>query len=50
VARLICECLSDTEIARKLSLSPNTIKDYLKKVHSKFQVHDRAQLVSLMYK
>ena len=50
MARLICECLSDKEIARKLSLSPHTIKDYLKKVHSKFRVYARAQLVSLMYK
>lgn len=50
MARLICECLSDTEIARKLSLSPPTIKDYLKKVYSKFRGHDRAQLVSLRYK
>ena len=50
MARLICECLSDKEIARKLSLSPHTIKNYLKKVYSKFRVHARAQLVSLMYK
>ena len=50
MARLICECLSDREIARKLSLSPHTIKDYLKKVYSRFRVHYRAQLVSLMYK
>ena len=50
MARLICECFSDKEIARKLSLSPHTIKDYLKTVYSKFRVHARAQLVSLMYK
>jgi DNA-binding CsgD family transcriptional regulator len=50
VARLICEGLSDKEIARKLSLSPHTVKDHLKKVYSKFRVHARAQLVSLMYK
>ena len=47
MARLICECLSDKEIARKLSLSPHTIKNYLKKVYSKFLFHARAQLVSL---
>jgi CRP-like cAMP-binding protein len=50
VARLICEGLSDKEIARKLNLSPHTVKDHLKKVYSKFRVHARAQLVSLMYK
>ena len=50
VARLICEGLSDKEIARKFNLSPHTVKDHLKKVYSKFRVHTRAQLVSLMYK
>ena len=50
VARLICEGLSDKEIASNLHLSPHTIKDHLKKVYSKFRVHARAQLVSLMYK
>jgi CRP-like cAMP-binding protein len=43
VARLICEGLSDKEIAEKLSLSPHTVKDHLKKVYSKFRVHARAQ-------
>jgi CRP-like cAMP-binding protein len=50
VARLICEGLSDKEIANKLGLSPHTVKDHLKKVYSKFRVHARTQLVSLMYK
>ena len=47
-ARLICEGLSDKEIAWKLLLSPHTVKDHLKKVYSKFRVHARTQLVSLM--
>ena len=50
VARLICEGLSDKEIAKKINLSPHTVKDHLKKVYSKFRVHARTQLVSLMYK
>ena len=49
VARLICEGLSDKEIANSLHLSPHTIKDHLKKIYSKFRVHARSQLVSLMY-
>lgn len=47
MARLICEGLSDKEIARKLHLILHTAKDHLKKVYSKFRVHARAQLVSL---
>ena len=50
VARLICDGLSDKEIADKLSLSHHTVKDHLKKIYAKFRVHARAQLVSLMYK
>lgn len=50
VARLICDGLSDKEIARKLELSHHTVKDYLKKIYSKFRVHARSQLVSLMFK
>jgi CRP-like cAMP-binding protein len=50
VARLICEGLSDKEIANNLHLSPHTVKDHLKKIYSKFRVHARTQLVSLMYK
>lgn len=50
VARLICDGLSDKKIADKLGLSPHTIKDHLKKVYSKFRVHARSQLVSLMFK
>ncbi len=50
VACLICDGLSDKEIARTLSLSPHTVKDHLKKIYSKFRVHARSQLVSLMFK
>ena len=35
-AHLICEGLSDKEIAKKLHLSPHTVKDHLKKVYYKF--------------
>ena len=50
VARLICDGLSDKEIADKLSLVHHIVKDHLKKIYAKFRVHARAQLVSLMYK
>ena len=50
VARLICDGLSDKEVAKKLELSHHTVKDHLKKIFAKFRVHARSQLVSLMYK
>jgi len=50
VARLICDGLSDKEVAKRLELSHHTVKDHLKKIYAKFRVHARSQLVSLMYK
>lgn len=50
VARLICDGLSDKEIAGRLGLSHHTVKDYLKRIYAKFRVHARSQLVSLMFK
>ena len=50
VALLICDGLSDKVIARRLSLSPHTVRDHLKKIYAKFQINARAQLVACMYK
>ncbi|MZG54716.1 MAG: hypothetical protein F3744_11780 [Nitrospinae bacterium] len=50
VARLVCEGLTDKEIARKINLSHYTVRDHLKSIYSKFRVNARVQLVSLMYR
>lgn len=43
VLHLIVEGLSNTEIGRKLYLSPNTIKTYVKGIMNKLVVSDRVQ-------
>jgi DNA-binding NarL/FixJ family response regulator len=44
VAQLAADGLSNSEIARKLSVSPNTIKTHLSQVFIKFGVRDRVDL------
>lgn len=43
VLQLIVEGLSNTEIAQKLYLSPNTVKTYVKGIMNKLVVSDRVQ-------
>lgn len=50
VAALLCEGLSDKLIAKKLGISPFTIRDHLKKIYAKFQVNARSELVMAIYK
>ena len=47
ILSLICEGLSNHEIAQKLFLSDNTIKWYNKQIYSKLGVNSRTQAISL---
>ncbi|HEY3345779.1 MAG TPA: LuxR C-terminal-related transcriptional regulator [Anaerolineaceae bacterium] len=46
VLRLIAEGLSNAEIARKLYLSPNTLKAHTQTIYGKLDVHSRVQAVN----
>jgi len=45
IIRLIVDGLSTQEIARRVIITENTVKWYVKNIYSKLQVHNRAQLV-----
>lgn len=45
IARLICDGLTNREIARRLELSETTVKTYLRRAMDKWEVHDRTQVV-----
>jgi LuxR family transcriptional regulator, maltose regulon positive regulatory protein len=47
VLRLVAEGLSNGEIARKLYLSPNTLKAHTQSIYGKLDVHSRVQAVNL---
>ena len=44
VAGLVCEGLSNKQIARRLDLHPDTVKTHLRHLYRQFDVHSRAQL------
>jgi len=48
VLRLVCEGLSNKEIALRLSLSEQTVKSHLSSLFKKFGVKSRAHLVSIV--
>jgi LuxR family maltose regulon positive regulatory protein len=47
VLRYLPTNLSAPEIARELSLSPNTVKTHMRHLYAKFGTHHRAEAVDL---
>lgn len=47
ITKLVCEGLSNKEIAVNLSISEQTVKSHLNRIFKKLNVNNRAQLVSL---
>lgn len=45
VLGLICEGLADKEIAARLKLAPNTVRNHVSKVYSKLDVHSRSEAI-----
>lgn len=49
VARLVVYGMSDTEISRRLAISPHTVRDHLKKAFDKTGTNSRGRLLRLLY-
>jgi DNA-binding NarL/FixJ family response regulator len=49
VTALVADGMSNTEIARQLTLSPLTVKTHVNHAMTKLDARDRAQLVVLAY-
>jgi DNA-binding NarL/FixJ family response regulator len=45
ILNLIAQGQSNTDIAKHLVLSPNTVRNYVSNIFSKLQVADRAQAI-----
>ncbi len=45
VLRLICEGLADKEVAARLGLAPNTVRNHVATVYSKLDVHSRSEAI-----
>ena len=45
VLELVCQGLSEKEMARALSLSPRTVHNYITILHNKLNAHSRGELV-----
>jgi DNA-binding NarL/FixJ family response regulator len=48
VARMICQGLTDKEIARRLSVKFSTVRTYLKRTFVKLGVHRRGELAAVI--
>lgn len=48
VVMMVCSGISDKETAKRLSLSPHTVRDHLKKIFLKLGVHSRAEMIVLL--
>jgi DNA-binding NarL/FixJ family response regulator len=48
VVELLCQGLTDKEIANRLGLTENTVGSYLKTLFQRYKVHSRAALVALL--
>lgn len=48
VCRLLHAGLSQVEIARQLQVSPSTVIDHVRKIHTKLDVHSSGELVALL--
>jgi PAS domain S-box-containing protein len=45
VLELICEGLADKEIAARLKLAPNTVRNHVSTIYSKLNVHSRSEAI-----
>jgi DNA-binding NarL/FixJ family response regulator len=45
VLGLICEGLADKEIAARLKLAPNTVRNHVAAVYSKLDIHSRSEAI-----
>ena len=46
---LVCEGLSNKEIADKLNISEQTVKAHLHKIFKKFNISSRTQLITIFF-
>src|SRR5438445_8384495 len=49
ILRLVASGLNNADIGRELVISPLTVKTHVRRIFSKLECHDRAQLVALSY-
>ncbi len=50
VIKLICDGLTNKEIAEKLFISEYTVKDHLKKIMKKLNINSRNEIISMLLK